>query len=74
MKGTNIMTTTRDQFMQELETYGNGLLSDEIIERTVDIIMECDPIPDSIDTISIDSIIQAVEDHGTRCWCWTSTR
>lgn len=64
MKGTNIMITKRNELMQEVETYGNGLLSDETIERTVDIIMECDPVPDHIDAISIDSIIQAVEDHG----------
>lgn len=58
------MFTKRDVLMQEVETYGNGLLSDETIEYTVDIIMECDPVPDSIDLIDIDSIIQAVEDHG----------
>ena len=57
------MTTTRDEFMQEVETYGNGLLSDETIERTVDIIMEINPLPVTIDGIDIDSIIQAVEDH-----------
>lgn len=58
------MITKRDIIMQEVETYGNGLLSDETIERTVDIIMECDPVPDHIGSISIDYIIQAVEDHG----------
>lgn len=57
------MYTKRDALMQEVETYGNGLLSDETIEYTVDIIMECDPVPDSIDLIDIDSIIQAVESH-----------
>ena len=61
------MYTKRDELMQEVETYGNGLLSDEIIECTVDIIMECDPVPDSIDLIDIDSIIQAVEVHGAEC-------
>ena len=59
------MYTKRDQLMQEVETYGNGLLSDETVEYTVDIIMECDPVPDSIDLIDIDSIIRAVEDHDT---------
>lgn len=49
------MHTKRDQLMQEVETYGNGLLSDETIEYTVDIIMECDPVPDSIDLIAVSS-------------------
>lgn len=55
------MTTKRNELVQEVETYGNGLLADETIERTVDIIMECDPVPDSIDEIDIDFVIQAVE-------------
>ena len=58
------MYTKRGQFMQEIETYGNGHLSDETIERTVDIIMEIEPLPDTIDGIDVDSIIQAVDYHG----------
>lgn len=58
------MTTNRDELVYAVETYGNGLLSDETIERTVDILMECNPVPCDIDLIDIDSIIQAVENHG----------
>lgn len=58
------MTTKRNELMQEVETYGNGLLSEDTIAYTVDILMECDPVPDSIDGIDIDSVIRAVECRG----------
>lgn len=61
------MTDKRTALMQEIEIYGNDLLSDETVERTVDIIMELDPVPDTIDEIDVDTlncIIRAVEDHG----------
>lgn len=59
-KGTNTMSSNHSTLMQEVEIYGNGLLSDETIERTVDILMECDPVPDSIDGIDIDSVIRRI--------------
>lgn len=61
------MTDKRNNLMQEIEIYGNGLLSDETIERTADMIVELDPAPSTIDEIDIDQlndIIQAVEEHG----------
>lgn len=60
------MLTMRDILMQELETYGYGHLSDDTIDRTVDIIMEIEPMPDTIDGIDVDSIIQAVEGHNAK--------